>query len=39
MMMQGDESLESILARKADPFVVGKTANLAEQLQSLALES
>lgn len=33
------ETLGSVLARKADPFILGKTANLAESLQSYAVEA
>ncbi|MGB5634468.1 MAG: hypothetical protein WBM86_17035, partial [Waterburya sp.] len=33
------ETLGSVLARKADPFILGKTANLAENLQSYAVEA
>lgn len=35
----GNETLGSVLARKSDPFILGKTANLAENLQSYAVEA
>lgn len=37
--LQSDETLGTVLARKADPFILGKTANLAEDLQSYAVEA
>ena len=38
-LVDESESLGSILARKADPFILGTTANLAENLQSYAVEA
>lgn len=39
MKVEAGEDLATVLARKADPYIVGKTANLAELLQGLAIES
>ena len=33
------ESVASVIARKQDPYILGKTANLAENLQAMAAES